>query len=412
MSSSHKKISVAVISGPVGKTPDDILYSFVFDEAYRLVKRGIDIHVIRSNIERESFSYGMHFHGIENRIDYKALGLTLRNLPVYSPISLLRKPTSIYWENLYAKNVSKVVEKNKIDLIHAHFAYPEGLIGLLAKRRTSKPLVVTCHGYDILIEPSAGYGVRLSKRIDAIVSRVLNDADAIVTASKATFNEASKVVKNCSKVHLIPNAIDVQRFDPTINGSNISKMLRIEGHTVVFTLRGHEPKYGLEYLIRAVPLVVKERNDVAFVIGGDGSLRRYYEQLAVKLCVKEKLIFTGKIPQSEVPYYYAMSDIVVVPSLQEAFGLVVSEAMACGKPVIGTMVGGIPDQIIDGYNGFLVQPRNPSQIAEKILWLSNNPEKAKIMGMNGRKIVEERFDINKRIDKIRSLYEKLLAGCS
>ena len=124
--------------------------------------------------------------------------------------------------------------------------------------------------------------------------------------------------------------------------------------------------------------------------------------------LKDKIILTGEIPYSKVPFYYAMSDITVIPSLQEAFGLVVSEAMACGKPVIGSNVGGIPDQIVDGYNGFLVQPRNSGEIADRILWLIDHPKKLKSMGMNGRKIVEEKFDINKRIDKIVHLYEKLV----
>lgn len=176
---------------------------------------------------------------------------------------------------------------------------------------------------------------------------------------------------------------------------------------VVFSLRLHEPRYGLEYLIRAAPLVVGKNKDVVFVIGGDGSLRKYHEQLAVKLGVKEKIIFTGKIPRNRVPYYYAMSNMVVVPSLQEAFGLVITEAMASGKPVIGTNVGGIPDQIIDGFNGFLVKPKDFQAIAEKIIYLVNNPGEAKRMGMNGRKIVELKFNIEKRIDKIIDLYQTI-----
>ena len=103
-----------------------------------------------------------------------------------------------------------------------------------------------------------------------------------------------------------------------------------------------------------------------------------------------------------------MSDVTVVPSLQEAFGLVVSEAMACGKPVIGSNVGGIPDQIVDGYNGFLVEPKDPLKIAERILWSIDNPEAIKSMGINGRRIVEEKYDIEKRADNIISLYKQLL----
>lgn len=406
-----KGLSVAVISGPVGKSPEDITYSFVFDEVYRLAQRGIEAHVIRSKIEKESISYGIHFHGIEKKIDFKAVGLSLRNMTMYPPISLLRNPISIYWENIYALNVSQVIERNDIDLIHAHFAYPEGFVGLLTKKRTGKPLIVTCHGYDILTEPSVKYGIRLSSRFHAIVSKVLNKADAVITASRATFNETTRAVEEPKKVYLIPNGIDIRRFNPNLDCSYIRKKMGIDNHTkVIFTLRGHEPQYGIEYLIRAVPIL--KRNDAIFVIGGEGSLRRYHERLAINLGIKEKTVFTGRIPRAEVPYYYAMSDIVVVPSLQEAFGLVVSEALACGKPVIGTKVGGIPDQIIDGYNGFLVKPKDPKEIAEKILWLIKHPDEAKRMGINGRKIVEKKFDIDKRIDQIISLYKMLLTDFS
>jgi glycosyltransferase involved in cell wall biosynthesis len=402
-------LSVAVISGPVGKCPEDIAYSFVFDEVYRLARKGLDMHVVRSKIERESTSYGIHFHGIERKIDLQALNMIVRNFTRYPPISLLRKPTTLYWENLYALNVSKVIEKNDIDLIHAHFAYPEGLAGSLAKRRTSKPLVVTVHGYDILVEKSVKYGVRLSKKMDAVVREVLNNADAIVAASKVTLDEVRKIVRQTDKVYLIPNGVDVQRFNPKINVSSVKKTLGTENCFIIFTLRHHEPRYGLEYLIRAIPIVLKQRNDVVFVIGGEGSLQQYHEQLVIKLGAGKNVRFIGKISPSEVPLYYAMSNMVVVPSLQEAFGLVVAEAMACGKPVIGTRVGGIPDQIIDRYNGFLIPPRSPIQIAEKILWLIEHPDEAKQMGMNGRKIVEEKFNIQKRAERIISLYEGLVA---
>lgn len=405
---SNRKISIGIISSLIGKTPKEISRSFVFDEAYRLAKRGIGVHIIRYKVEDESLSYCMHFHGLEKRVDIRAVGSMLGNINMYPPASLLRDPKKIYRENLYAMNVLRVIKENSIDLIHAHFAYPEGLVGLLAKRKTGRPLVTTIHGYDILTEASVSYGIRLSKRIDAIVRMVLNSSDAVIAASRATFDEASKIVDSHDKIHLIPNGVDVERFNLNLDSNQIRRKLGIEGCKVIFTLRAHEPKYGLEYLIRAAPLVTKEEDNAIFVIGGDGSLRSFHEQLAVKLGVKEKVIFTGRLPQRETPYYYAMSDMVVVPSLQEGFGLVVSEAMACGKPVIGTKVGGIPDQITDDYNGYLVQPRKPSEIAERILWLINHPKKARRMGIKGRKVVEEKFNINKRMDKIIQLYERLI----
>ena len=99
--------------------------------------------------------------------------------------------------------------------------------------------------------------------------------------------------------------------------------------------------------------------------------------LANALGVSDIIIFTGRVLKKN-SLYYSTSDIVVAPSLQEAFGLTITEAMACGKPVIGTRVGGIPDQIVDGHNGFLVEPKNPSEIAQKIIWIIENQRSRRI----------------------------------
>lgn len=170
-----EKISIAIISSSVGKTPEQIISSFVFDEAYRLAIKGINVHIIRNKIERAFLSYGMHFHGIDRKINFGAILLILKNLSMYPKISFLSVP-------VYSSNVSKVIEDNRIDLIHAHFAYPEGLVGLLARRRTRKSLVVTLQGYDILVEPSIGYGLRRinrkrpsRERLFALIKRVFND---------------------------------------------------------------------------------------------------------------------------------------------------------------------------------------------------------------------------------------------
>lgn len=409
MIKTNRKISVGIISHVVGKTPEVLSRSFVFDEAYKLVHKGIDVHVIRSNFEKDSFLYGINYHGLDRKIDPRTLGFIVKNLNVYMPLSLLRRPTLIYWENLYAINVSKVVKKYNIDLIHAHFAYPEGLVGLLTKRETRKPLIVTLHGYDILVEPSVGYGIRLMKKYDAIVRAVLKDADRVIVASRAAYGEAARLCHS-DKIVLIPNGVDTIRFNPELDGSVIREKCGIEDAFVVFTVRHHEPQYGIEYLIRAIPHVTHRRNDVVFVIGGNGTLRKYHEHLAYELGVKNHTIFTGRIPRNDLPLFYAASDVVVIPSLQEAWGLVCTEAMACGKPVIGSDVGGLRDQIIDSFNGFLVPPKDSRAIAEKILYLIENPDKAKKLGFNGRKLVVERFSIEKRIDKLVELYEEVLKG--
>lgn len=407
MSFNHR---VCIIASSIGKSPSEIPQSFVFDEAFRLSRKGLDIHIVTSRLEREIASYGMKFHGIMRRPELRALHFLVRNLIDYPFISLSRNLSRIYLESLYALSVSRVIEKYDVDLIHAHFAYPEGFVGVLAREKIKRPLIVTIHGYDLLTEPSIGYGLRLHKHYDLIIRSVLKKADAIILASKALYMEASRILSNneIGKIHLIPNGVDVNKFNPSIDGSEIKRLYKAEGKYIVFTARYHRSVYGIAYLIMAAKLVISKRKDVIFIIGGDGPLLNYHKELAGKLGVKDYIVFTGAIPRDIIPKYYAASDIVVVPSLQESWGLVATEAMACGKPVIASNVGGLPDQIIDGFNGFLVPPRSPKAIADKILYLLENPSEARRIGRNGRMLAEEKYDIEKRVDKIIEIYKKLL----
>jgi glycosyltransferase involved in cell wall biosynthesis len=401
------KISLALVSGPIPKDFSNPYYSFVFEEAYKLAQKGINIHAIRCFKEKDSTSFGINYYGLKSSLETR-IPLIIKHNKALPWKSYLIPPWSLMSISNYARTVSNVVRQQNLDLIHGHFAYPEGFVGLLAKYETKKPLVVTVHGSDILVEPSTGYGIRLSSKYDAVVRKVLQEADAIIAASKTTFNEVCNIVKNSEKVHLIPNGVDTLRFNPNVDFSALKHKLSVNNKFVVFSLRSHEPKYGLEYLIRSVKIVTNQRDDVLFIIGGEGSLRQYHEKLAFELGVKDKIIFAGKISSEDLPMYYGLSYIVVVPSLQEAFGLVVSEAMASGKPVIGSNVGGIRDQINEGYTGFLIEPRDPIKIAEKILWLINNQKEANIMGFQGKQEVSEKFNIEKRTDHIKELYLKLI----
>jgi len=405
-------LKILVVSSVVGRTPSEITYNFVFDEVTRLVKRGLKVHVARLKQEGDVCNYGVCFHDMP----YNRFLMFLRNINMvaYYPFSFrFYASNSIYTELAYAGHIAELIRRLRPDILHAHFAYPEGWASYIALRSLGVriPFVVTLHGYDILVEPRVGYGIRLKKRYDLIVRKVLNEADAIVVASRAVYEEAKKLISDhTEKLHLIPNGVDIQRFNPSLDGSKVRKQYGIEDKYIVFTLRHHRPVYGIAYLILAAKIVLSYRKDVIFIIGGDGILREYHIQLAEKLGIRSHIIFPGKVPRGEVPLYFAASDIVVVPSLQEAWGLVATEAMACGRPIIASRVGGLPDQVIGGFNGFLVPPRDYKAIADKILYLLENPSEARRMGLNGRRLAEERFDIEKRVDRIVRLYKTLSKG--
>ncbi|MEM0464172.1 glycosyltransferase [Pyrobaculum sp.] len=399
-------MKVLIVAENLALSPDEVAYSFILNEVIKLSQRGLEVHVVRNAVGKGvTIALNIHYHDVPKWKALDAFFFALSRLGDFSP--LLRHPKHLYREARYALLLSKTLQRTIPDVVHAHFAYPEGHVARIALKDKKIPLVLTLHGYDILTEPSINYGIRLSKKYDKIVRRVLNYADKIIVASKAMYEEAIKIAST-EKITLIPWGVDLNLFNPHVDGSAVREKHGLENKFVVLFLKHHRLVYGGEYLIRAIPLVLKEKKNVVFVMGGDGPLRSYYEKLARELGVLQYVIFTGYIKRSTVPHYYAASDVVVVPSLQESWGLVVTEALASGKPVIGSNVGGIRDQIIDGYNGFLVPPRDPRAIAEKIIYLAENPEEARRMGLNGRKMAEERFNLEKRIDAILRVYEELL----
>jgi len=224
----------------------------------------------------------MYFSGL-GRTKYigavRALFSTISTYPLYS---LIRSPKAIYFESLYVARALEVAKRVRPDVIHAHFAYPEGLVGCMVKERVGKPLVVTVHGYDVLVEPSVGYGVRLSKRYDLLVRKVLNCADAIVCNSKALYDEVLKVTSNKDVVKLVYHGVDLKLFTPIDKHMTRAKLnIPVNTH-IIFTAKHHWPQYGIEYLIRSIPEVVSKVRDV-FVIGGDGPLRAFHESLARSL---------------------------------------------------------------------------------------------------------------------------------
>ena len=412
---SCEKISIAIIAEHIGKSPEEITYAFVFDEVYRLARRNIDVHVIRGKIERDSISYNIHFHGIKSIVDYQALNMLIRNIIFYPSISLLRNPIYLYWENLYASNVSKVVEKHNLDLIHAHFAYREGLVGLLAKVRTKKPLVVTCHGCDINIVPEIGYGIRLKRSYDALVRLVLKNADAIICVSNDMKNKVLKLGVDKEKVFTVFNGVDINLFRPSLKSEwDILNKVRIrfginEDDFVILSARHLKPIYGIEYIIYAAKIVTEQVKKAKFIIAGEGELKQKLIKMIRNMNLEKNVMLIGAVPKSLMPRLMQISSLYVNTSLADGMSPSMLEACASGLPIVSFNVGGASDIIENGINGFLVPIKDWRELATKIIYLLQNTTILKDMARMARKRAQEKFDINKRIDTIISIYRNLKA---
>ncbi|MCK5559919.1 MAG: glycosyltransferase family 4 protein, partial [Thermoplasmata archaeon] len=181
----------------------------------------------------------------------------------------------------------------------------------------------------------------------------------------------------------------------------------LKGSKVVLYLGRLKFHKGLEYLIESAKLTDP---DIKYLIVGEGDFEPHLKEIVERFGVKDRIIFAGRVPNSEIPKYYCASDVFILPSITrlEAFGLVVIEAMACGKPVIISNIPGVSENITDGEEGLIVEPTNPKDIAKKINYLMKNEKIRLKMGAKGRKKVEQNYSLARVVDQLEKVYQDFL----
>ena len=256
--------------------------------------------------------------------------------------------------------MKRLIKEKSIDIINAHWIYPDGIAAVWISTKLGIPVIVTAHGSDINIYSS--YKLRKPQ-----VRWALKKADRVITVSNAL---SEKVVKELNidreNIAVIPNGVDISKFRSR-NKEDVRRLLGLkqDGRYLLFVGRFHEVK-GLEYLIEALS-IFNRRGDLSFetILVGDGPLKDDLLRWVKSNNLSEKIIFTGEKSNSEIPLWMNACNILCLPSLQEGNPCVVLEALACGLPVIASSVGGIPE-LINRENGILVKPRNPVSLIEAI----------------------------------------------
>jgi len=180
---------------------------------------------------------------------------------------------------------------------------------------------------------------------------------------------------------------------------------------IIFTAQALDHQHffkGIDILIKALKII--NRENVKLVIAGSGDLQKYYEDLTYKFCVQDKVIFLGRVDHNQLPNYYALADIVAIPSTQktESFSVTAVEAMASGKPVVVSNLPGLRVTAENNISGLLVEPNNENDLAEKILFLIDHKDMTTSMGQAARKRAIELYDWRKICVNIKNFYSKLL----
>ncbi len=285
--------------------------------------------------------------------------------------------------------------KNDFDILHCHGAYPPGYVGATFKKIFKTPLVIRPHGSDILPDE----GIRKNQRLDRRVKEALNAADAIIAQSRFLKEEIEKITGVTDKIKVIPNGVKISEFDS-------HKALKSK-KPYILAMGSLTKKKGFDILISAFDYLKQRFPKAELKIAGDGKESENYKMLINEKGLNNSIKLLGNITGKKKIALFKNCLFFVNSSRREPFANVNLEALAAGKPIIATRVGGNTEVVKNGYNGFLVPTEDPVKLSEAMIKLYNNRGLLKKMSERSREIAE-RYEWDLIVKRYIKLYDELL----
>ena len=305
---------------------------------------------------------------------------------------------SLFKHFLNSVQIKNTIKKLEPDIIHIHsFDYIHPFfLALQFFKNIPANIVISTWGTDVVPnEGELSAWDKLSKRL------LLSRAAKITATSQFLASRTAGLTDKNRHIHVIPFGVDCQMFQPVTNDIN-----RPLSNIRISFIKHLRPKYGPDYLIKAMALILAEHKDVELVMVGAGEMKNDLIQLAKSLNIADQISLIGPIPHQRVSLLLSQTDIFVMPSIfhNETFGVAAVEAQAMGIPVVATNVGGVPEAVVHGVTGILVEPKSEQQLADAILTLIENPELRMQMGKAGRQHVLDKYDWNVNVTAMEKLY--------
>lgn len=315
------------------------------------------------------------------------------------PFKIFRQKIKSPWRYLHLTflplllKLLKLIKKERIEiLILGHFFVPFAISALFLAKFKKIPFVISTHGLEILQAEKSFWQKRI---LFACLDRAKN---IIVTSDfmRKRFEKNYPTLNLSKKIIKITPGVDTNFFRPDLDVKNLRKELKLENKKIILTCGRIVRRKGYENVIKALRKISEEVRGVCYLIVGDGPYKKNLEVLVKSIDLPFRVMFCGEVSQPDLPYYYNLADFFVMPAIEtkediEGFGLVYLEAAACAKPVIAARAFGAMEAVKDGQTGFLIDPKNISDLALKIKTLLQNEKLAKRMGLLGRKFVLENF---------------------
>ncbi|SER12759.1 N-acetyl-alpha-D-glucosaminyl L-malate synthase BshA [Gracilibacillus ureilyticus] len=347
-----------------------------------LAKQGHEVHFITSSVpfRLDLSDSNIYYHEVE-----------MNHYPVfqYPPYDLA-----------LATKMAEVIDANKLDIIHAHYAVPHAICALLAKQMAKHPvrIVTTLHGTDITV-------LGIDSSMKKMIRFGIEESDAVTAVSKSLVNQTKEMIGVTKDIKVIYNFINEKEYVEK-NETSLKQQYGIDSNEkVLIHISNFRKVKRVDDVVRAFNLVNKQVPSRLLLVG-DGPEYNNIVELVQRLNLEEKVHFLGK--QKNIPQLLSMADIKLLLSEKESFGLVLLEAMSCGVVCIGTNIGGIPEVIKNGETGYIEELGDIYSISNRIIWLLSDPNQMNKLKENASRYVKQNFSSQMILKDYELIYYKAL----
>ncbi|HKN62060.1 MAG TPA: N-acetyl-alpha-D-glucosaminyl L-malate synthase BshA [Candidatus Acidoferrales bacterium] len=347
-----------------------------------LAARGHEIHFI-------SYAMPIRLSGSFDRIYFHEVEVTTYPLFDHPPYTLA-----------LATKMLEVAEDAGLDLLHVHYAIPHSVSALLARMMAAPrqlPFITTLHGTDITLVGS-------DRSYLPITKFSIEQSDGVTSISNYLRDRTLKEFEIKRPIEVIPNFVNCDLYKRTDDPVLRAKWAP-DGEPILMHLSNFRPVKRITDVVEIFALV-REKIPAKLVMMGDGPDRGAAEYIARKKKLQKDVLFLGK--QDRVHEKLGLADLFLLPSDLESFGLAALEAMACEVPVIATNVGGLPEVVTHGVDGYLVPPRDVEAAAKHALEILTRPDRGRAMGQQARIDARRRYCSNDVIPQYEAYYQKVL----
>lgn len=348
--------------------------SYIFELSRALKGKGIDTIVVSAGGDAED--------------DLGKFGISHKEIDIKTKFEFAPKVF------LAAFAIKRIAQEEGVDIIHAHTRVSQ-VAGMMASRMTGIPMVTTCHGY---------FKKRLRTVIDTWGDRVIAISAAVYAHLKDDLEVEDK------RIELVYSGVDINKFSKEFSDIEIMKTkndLGLNGKIIIGTIGRLSPVKGQKFFIQAMVEVLEKNPNVAGLVVGNGPEGPSIKSLATALGIEDRVSFVDSV--SDTREILAATDIFVFPSIKEGLGIALLEALATARPCIASKIGGIEDIIKDRENGILVNVGDSGAITRAVLELLADENFRIRIGLNGRRLVQSRFTLDRMADDIAKVYKGVIS---